>query len=646
MISGEQAAVFIEEAVLKLLKERLVVCDFGSGEEARASARGMGFGKVEEDEFIQHVPPKMGGPPADPSPPTNPDYRAKSVSSAARSSARVAEDSVYMNPSLCPPDRSGGRATAPPLRPAEDPPRPASYADPTRNPTAFFVKGEIENPKGKEVVREGVQRPGIASEIQEVEEVVEDREDNPEATSTSAFFDRSDKYFGHKPFRISQSEWDSIVRGYTREEREEERPKGRLTEAEWKDLENVSVGEEGEEEEDEEDEVWSQAERERRSWWRRPTWEEWRLEGEMVLGYDGDYGDWQGGCDFSSEGSLLWEVETRFWWYDEGGRIRIPKLTPTDREIQEVQIILDFEWSAQTYAPLGSVMTWVRRMVHYPSERDRRDETRGWQVHGRVVEELVDFFNPRQMEAVRQWVEGLREACARDPEYTRAYIIGYGMVNDMIFIHQVFGRVPGMRYVDLQVLMSQGNGQGLGLEGAVRQLLGYEMPMKDERGCQRSMWHCRPLSLVEEAYAMGDVRNTAKVLDRLGEITSREDWERCFKRSEEMFEGQHEYVPRFSPVGWKLGPNSSARQRALIRWLWEVRRRQARRADVNHGEYTSRDKIVCLMQVLEGEWFEKGNHSFTIRFVHNGHLTLEWEEVLLTWDDFQRDSADLKWNGT
>ena len=157
------------------------------------------------------------------------------------------------------------------------------------------------------------------------------------------------------------------------------------------------------------------------------------MEGEMVRGYDGDYGDWQGGCDFSSEGSLLWEVETRFWWYDEGGRIRIPKLTPTDREIHEVQIILDFEWSAQTYAPLGSVMTWVRRMVHYPSERDRRDETRGWQVHGRVVEELVDFFNPKADgggEAVGRGVE--RGLCKGPGVYKGLYYrVRYGKRYDI-----------------------------------------------------------------------------------------------------------------------------------------------------------------------------------------------------------------------
>ena len=153
LLSGDEAATFVEAAVMKLLRERLVLKDFGGECVEFLGSNPREVRVEEEDVFPVPEVPRVGSRSAGPPPPTNPEYRAKPTAQVARASARVAEDSVYMDPRLCPPDRMGGQPTAP-LRPMVEPPRnQPSYADPTRNPSAFFDKGDIPNVKGKEVRR-------------------------------------------------------------------------------------------------------------------------------------------------------------------------------------------------------------------------------------------------------------------------------------------------------------------------------------------------------------------------------------------------------------------------------------------------------------------------------------------------------------
>ena len=159
--------------------------------------------------------------------------------------------------------------------------------------------------------------------------------------------------------------------------------------------------------------------------------------------------------------------------------------------------------------PEGSQMSWVRRIFHYPSIDQA---TMGYKAHGVVLKELVDLYDGREVDDMRNWVERLGIYAEEHPENVNIYIIGWGMVNDMYHIEKYFGDLVGVCQailLDVQEVAKRLGRVEEGLGTMVKATFGYTM----DKTFQKADWHRRPLHPLQLNYAMDDALWTTKLFD-------------------------------------------------------------------------------------------------------------------------------------
>ena len=98
------------------------------------------------------------------------------------------------------------------------------------------------------------------------------------------------------------------------------------------------------------------------------------------------------------------------------------------------------------------------------------------------------------------------------------FIFGWGMVNDMEFIHQYFDPLPYV-LVDLQLTVRRQMIKQLRLSAVAHHYFGVGV----EKKYQNADWHTRPISADQLLYAMEDTRWVFRIFQKVRGLVTMDD---------------------------------------------------------------------------------------------------------------------------